>query len=103
MALVVESGPGPVAWTGATARVDGTAPGGGRHPLAQHRASRWRITCRAKMEFDGCINYRLTLKALEAVDVRDIRLEIPYRREVAAYMMGFCRRGGYRPGQWQWD
>ena len=60
------------------------------------------MTCRAKMEFDGCLNYRIALKASRAIDVRDIRLEIPYRREAAAYMMGFGRKGGYRPRQWKW-
>jgi hypothetical protein len=102
MALVVESGRGSVAWMGGTARVDRTAPGAATIQ-SQSTGKPFEMTCRAKMEFDGCINYRLTLKALEAIDVRDIRLEIPYRREVATYMMGFCRRGGYRPSRWQWD
>jgi hypothetical protein len=101
MALVVETRPGSIAWTGGTARVDRTAPGAAA--IQSHSSGKpFEMTCRAKMEFDGCLNYRLTLKALEAVDVRDIRLEIPYRRDVAAYMMGFCRRGGYRPSRWNW-
>ena len=60
------------------------------------------MTCRAKMEFDGYINYRVRLKADRAADVKDIRLEIPFRRDAAAYMMGSGRKGGYRPKQWKW-
>ena len=34
--------------------------------------------------------------------MKDIRLEIPVRRDAAAYMMGLGRKGGYRPKQWKW-
>ncbi len=40
------------------------------------------------IEFDGFINYKLKLKALNDVKAKDIRLEIPFKREVAKYMMG---------------
>jgi hypothetical protein len=101
MALVVETQPGLIAWSGGTVCVDKTAPGAAAIQ-SQSTGKSFEMTCRAKMEFDGCLNYRLTLKARETADVRDIRLEIPYRRDVATYMMGFCRRGGYRPSQWKW-
>ena len=42
------------------------------------------------------------LKAAEAADLKDIRLEIPLRREIATYMMGLGRKGGFRPDEWQW-
>ena len=40
------------------------------------------------IESDGYINYKLKLKALNDVDAKDIRLEIPFKNEVAKYMMG---------------
>lgn len=40
------------------------------------------------IESDGFINYKLKLKALNDVKVKDIRLEIPFKSEVAKYMMG---------------
>ena len=48
------------------------------------------------------MNFRLTLKANRAAKLNDVRLEIPIRREIATYMMGLGRKGGYRPKQWQW-
>jgi hypothetical protein len=60
------------------------------------------LNCRAKMECDGYVNYRLTLRTKEARDLKNIRLEIPLRRDAAVYMMGMGRKGGYRPKEWQW-
>ncbi len=40
------------------------------------------------IESDGFINYKLKLKALKDVKAKDIRLEIPFKSEVAKYMMG---------------
>ena len=54
------------------------------------------------MEFDGYINFRVRVKAARAVEVKDIRLEIPLRREVATYLMGLGKKGGYRPPRWDW-
>ena len=60
------------------------------------------MLCRAKMECDGYVNFRLTLRAVHAAELKDIRLEIPLRREMATYMMGLGCKGGRRPPQWKW-
>lgn len=60
------------------------------------------MTCRAKLECDGYVNFRLALKAREALDLKDIALVIPLRREMAVYQMGMGCKGGYRPEHWQW-
>ena len=59
----------------------------------------------ARMEFDGHIGFEVSVKAQHALKLNDIRLEIPVRRELAAYLMGIGRRGGYRPGEytWRWE
>jgi len=41
-----------------------------------------------KIEADGYFNYKLKLKAKNNIHVKDIRLEIPFKSEVAKYMMG---------------
>lgn len=56
----------------------------------------------SRMEADGCLQYRITLKAKADLALWDIRLEVPLRREVAQYMMGLGLRGGYRRAQWRW-
>ncbi len=40
------------------------------------------------IEADGFINYQLKLKALKDIKAKDIRLEIPFKGDVAKYMMG---------------
>lgn len=56
-----------------------------------------------KMEFDGCITNSITLRAKRAMNIRDIRLEMPIQKEVAVYMMGMGWRGGKRPKEWRWE
>jgi hypothetical protein len=60
-------------------------------------------SCAWKMDYDGYIDYRVSLKAKSAGDIKDIRLEIPIRKEVATYLMGLGRKGGYRPSELKWD
>jgi len=60
---------------------------------------------RARMEFDGCLTYALTVRAEHDLDLRDMRLEIPMKPEFAKYLMGFAVRGGARPPavRWKWN
>ena len=101
IAMVVETREGPIEWAGGAAAV--TTPSPGAALIEPHgTGGPFRMDCRAKMESDGYLDFRVTLKAERAADVKDIRLEIPYRPETAVYMMGFCRKGGYRPSAWKW-
>ena len=60
---------------------------------------------RAGLEFDGCVEYEISLHSSTSLKVKDIRLEIPLLRDVAKYMMGMGNKGGVRPQEfhWQWD
>jgi hypothetical protein len=57
------------------------------------------------IESDGYLNYKLKVKALDVLNIKDIRLEIPIRKEVAAYMMGMGLPGTRTPLQHtaKWD
>ncbi len=66
-------------------------------------AGPFAVRCLSKMDFDGYINFSVTLKAKEAIDIKDIRLDIPYRWEVATYFMGLARKGSCRPKYWTWE
>jgi hypothetical protein len=101
VAIVAETPAGPIAWTGG--RPNFTQPAAGA-VLCTSRSTGGPLamTCQAKMEFDGYINYRVRLRAERRTDLKDIRLEIPVRRDVATYMMGLGRKGGYRPKEWKW-
>ncbi|MGB8951593.1 MAG: glycoside hydrolase domain-containing protein, partial [Candidatus Aminicenantales bacterium] len=71
----------------------------------QSQAGPLNLDCQARMEFDGSIEFRVRLSASKALDVRDIRLEIPFLKDVARYMMGLGLKGGLRPSEfkWVWD
>src|SRR5262249_30569455 len=60
------------------------------------------LRCSGRMESDGYINYRLTLKAGAATNLEDIYLEVPMNRQVAKYMMGLGHPAGFRLPQWDW-
>ena len=61
------------------------------------------LICSGRLEFDGFVDYKLALKALVPLKIKDIRLEVPVNKSKAAYMMGLNREGGLRPASWQWQ
>ena len=56
----------------------------------------------ARMEFDGYVDYRVTFIAKENASVKDIRLEIPLRKDAAKYSMGMGLKGGFCPDSFSW-
>lgn len=66
----------------------------------------FEVKCVGSFGFDGLADYRIQVKSLGDVEVKDIRLEVPYTSYAARYMMGLGRKGGLRPDSllcWQWD
>jgi hypothetical protein len=72
---------------------------------SESRAGTLRLRCQGEMEFDGHVAFTMQLTSDHAAPVRDLRLEVPLRREAARYMMGLGRPGGLRPAEhaWKWD
>lgn len=99
--LLVETAGGQIPWTGGQAKVRKSAAGVVTWE-AFNTGGDFSLRCQARMEFDGHIDFDVRLRAKEASEVNDIRLEIPFRKDVAAYMMGLGRKGGYRPQEWKW-
>ena len=60
---------------------------------------------KGSLQFDGYLHYTIQLKALRDITLKDFRLEIPLRREVAQYMMGMGLPGTLVPdtldAKWQ--
>ncbi|MFH1743681.1 MAG: glycoside hydrolase domain-containing protein, partial [bacterium] len=100
--LVIEAKEGEIPWVNQSPKIVEQPPGA---VIWESRSigSPFEMTCQAKMEFDGYINFQVRLKANAACRVQDIHLEIPLRREIATYMMGMGRKGGYRPEKWVWE
>jgi len=59
----------------------------------------------ARMEFDGFVDFKVAVTAINDAAVSDIRLEVPWSPEAAKYMMGLGFKGGLRPAafDWAWD
>jgi len=105
VSLEVEGGDGKeVAWHGTPPRFTKRAPGTVAWET-DRRAGALRMTARGTMEFDGTIDYLVSLSADRATAIKEVRLEIPVARDVAKYMMGMGLKGGLRPTSftWKWD
>ena len=101
MRIVVETDQGsdPANASGSTIE----QPGPGRIVCrSDSRAGPLSLQCRVDMESDGRLRFEVTGKADHDVELKDVRLEIPLRREAATYLMGMGREGGYRPKQLSW-
>ena len=64
------------------------------------------VVCQGTFGFDGISNFRLQVKPKRNIQVKDIRLEVPYTAYASRYMMGLGHKGGFRPDsliRWQWD
>ncbi|MDH5714485.1 MAG: DUF6067 family protein [Candidatus Aminicenantes bacterium] len=92
------------AWEGGGVKIVKQAPGAITWESTSSAGS-LMMDCHTRMEFDGYIDFKVTLSTAETMSVNDIRLEIPMRKDVARYMMGMGFKGGYRPIEyhWKWD
>ncbi|MBM3501095.1 MAG: hypothetical protein FJX74_20785, partial [Armatimonadetes bacterium] len=102
MQLTVESAGKPLRWkpgrTRTTKATDATV-----ERVTTATAEGLTLTVASKMEFDGCVSFTATLKPDREVDLDNLHLRLPLNRAVAEYMMGFGKRGGYRPSEWHWQ
>ncbi|MFT5142167.1 MAG: hypothetical protein ACI80V_000372 [Rhodothermales bacterium] len=71
---------------------------------ARSSAPGFELVVEGALEYDGMLDYRLTLKATESVTVEDVALPIAYQPDAATYMLGLGRVGGRTPGavEWKW-
>lgn len=99
--FVIETEKGAVAWTGGKPRITRTGSGAVSWS-AVSRGGGFTLVCEAKMECDGYVNYKLTVKSAKDVSAKDIRLTLPIALESAKYMMGMGFKGGFRPKQFEW-
>ena len=73
--------------------------------MASSTSGALKMAVSAAMEFDGFVQFKVTLSSSRPVEVRDIRLEMPLVKDATRYMMGLGLKGGYRPASydWSWD
>ncbi len=64
------------------------------------------ISYKAVLEFDGWVNYDVTVKSCKGLDIKDISLVMPVSSSNSVYTMGLGLEGGLRPEgdySWKWD
>ncbi|MVZ65898.1 hypothetical protein GQF61_08505 [Sphingobacterium sp. DK4209] len=73
--------------------------------ISQLLSPNLQIDLDAQLEFDGFMHYVVKVQALNDIDLSEISLEIPFKKEKAEYLMGLGQKGGYRPSSidWKWD
>ncbi len=60
------------------------------------------LVCSGSLEYEGYMEYQITLRSKGTLKIKDIRLEIPINKDKAKYMMGLNHEGGLRTPQWKW-
>jgi len=63
------------------------------------------MECNGKMEFDGYVGFNLIITTKKEIDLSDIVLQVPIKKEFAVYIMGLGSKGGFRNENifWKWD
>ncbi len=100
--LIVEKTDGQILkWREEGAKIVMQAPGAVSWEAASE-AGPLGLDLHGRMEFDGFVEFKISLSAKEAIEVKDIRLEIPVAAEVTKYLMGLSFKGGLRPAEFEW-
>lgn len=103
VSFVVETSAGPVRWQSAFGSLTHTDLEAAW--TARGSAEGLRTGVSGRLDYTGSGEVRVRLVAERAVELRDIRLEVPFREDAAKYFVGLNKQGGRRPEavQWKWD
>ena len=63
---------------------------------------RIKLVCKASMEADGYLRYKISVNSLKETNVDDINLQIPVKKELAKYFMGMGLPGSKCPDDYNW-
>jgi hypothetical protein len=105
VSFIVQDGSGDaVRWNSSGTRILKHAPGRIEWE-AGGTAAGFELRSHAFMDFDGTMEYAVTLKVIRDAKLTDVRLELPIREDASKYMMGMGVKGGFRPSafRWKWD
>lgn len=104
ISLVAENPSGKETWTSTGVKFTEKQPGTVRWE-ASNTSSDLQMDVKASLEFDGFVSYTVKVTALKDVDLNDIRMDIPFNKASAKYMMGLDLKGEKRPQEynWKWD
>ncbi len=61
-----------------------------------------KLVCKASMEADGYLRYKISVNPLQDTKLDDINLQIPVKKELAKYFMGMGLPGSKCPDNYDW-
>lgn len=78
---------------------------GAAHWTAERSSPRLSMQVNGRIEYDGMLEYRIRLTALQAVSLEDVQLPVLLKPDAATFMLGLGQKGGLRPTHldWKWD
>ncbi len=78
---------------------------GAAHWTTERRSSRLAMQVKGRLEYDGMLEFRIRLTALQGLALDDVQLPIAFQPDAATYMLGLGQKGGLRPDslQWKWE
>lgn len=104
VSLIAENENGKESWQSAGVKFTETQPGTVKWSAVNTSAD-LKMEVNGSLEFDGFASYTVKVTALQDAELKDIRMEIPFNKNAAKYMMGLNLKGGNRPDsyEWKWD
>jgi hypothetical protein len=100
--MVVSVGGTPLPFTAAPPDVTLQNNGRVEWQAASSASNGLAMTTHASMEFDGHVNFKVTLTSATAVSLSDVALEIPIASAASSLMAGMGYAGGPRPASFTW-
>ena len=102
--IIAEDPQGQIKWKSGPVKFTSKSPGTVKWEVLSSSSS-LNMQVNASMEFDGFISYVVKIYANKDINLKDIRMEIPFTALSSKYMMGLGQKGGYRPENfsWKWD
>ncbi len=102
--IIVQDKSGVIVWKNKGVNFTSKTPGTVKWS-SQSSSPSVNMDVNASMEFDGFLSYTIKISANKAVDLNDIRMEIPITMFASKYLMGLGEKGGNRPEniEWKWD
>jgi len=104
ISLVAESFAGPEKWQPKGTIFTEEQPGTVKWTAANTSAN-LLMEVNGAVEFDGFVAYTVKVTALQDVSLNDIRMEIPFNKNAAKYIIGLNLKGRKMPAsyEWKWD
>ncbi len=93
-----------VVWTSNTFEIKNSSQGKAEWSVT-NESPHFDMNVEGTLEYDGMLNYRLSIIAKNDVQVQDMKLTVPVSENAAKYILGLGFKGTTRPDKidWKWD